>query len=80
MVTYSNASKNKLLQVPYELIEQHGAVSAPVAITMAEKIRSLSHSDFGIGITGIAGPDGGSEQKPVGLVFVALADMYCYAS
>ena len=75
VVTYSNASKNKLLQVPYELIEQHGAVSAPVAITMAEKIRSLSHSDFGLGITGIAGPDGGSEQKPVGLVFVALADI-----
>jgi nicotinamide-nucleotide amidase len=75
VVTYSNASKNQLLQVPYELIEQHGAVSAPVAITMAEQIRSLSHSDFGIGITGIAGPDGGTEQKPVGLVFVALADL-----
>jgi competence/damage-inducible protein CinA-like protein len=75
VVTYSNASKNQLLRVPYELIEQHGAVSAPVAITMAEQIRSLSHSDFGLGITGIAGPDGGSEQKPVGFVFVALADM-----
>jgi nicotinamide-nucleotide amidase len=75
VVVYSNASKNQVLHVPYELIEQHGAVSAPVAITMAEQIRLLSHSDFGIGITGIAGPDGGNEQKPVGLVFVALADL-----
>jgi nicotinamide-nucleotide amidase len=75
VVTYSNAAKNQLLRVPYELLEQHGAVSAPVAITMAEQIRSLSHSDFGLGITGIAGPDGGSEHKPVGLVFVALADL-----
>ncbi|MCI0416441.1 competence/damage-inducible protein A [bacterium] len=76
VIVYSNVSKNQLLQIPYELIEQHGAVSAPIAITMAEQIRFLSRSDYGIGITGIAGPDGGTPQKPVGLVYVALADLH----
>jgi nicotinamide-nucleotide amidase len=76
VVTYSNTAKVQLLDVPMELIERHGAVSAPVAITMAEQIRKLSRTDFGIGITGIAGPDGGTPEKPVGLVFIGLADIH----
>lgn len=72
-VTYSNESKTRLLGVPAELIARHGAVSEPVARAMAEGIRSRSGTDYGIGITGIAGPGGGTPEKPVGLVFIALA-------
>lgn len=72
-VTYSNDSKTRLLGVPVELIARLGAVSEPVARTMAEGIRVRSGTDYGIGITGIAGPGGGSAEKPVGLVYIALA-------
>jgi nicotinamide-nucleotide amidase len=72
-VTYSNESKTRLVGVPATLIEQHGAVSEPVARAMAEGVRARSNSTYGIGITGIAGPTGGTPQKPVGLVFIALA-------
>lgn len=74
LVVYSNESKMDLLAVPATLLEQHGAVSEPVAAFMAEAIRKTAQSDYGIGITGIAGPDGGTPEKPVGLVYVALAD------
>jgi nicotinamide-nucleotide amidase len=76
VVVYSNVAKVEMLDVPRELIEKHGAVSAPVAITMAEQVRTISRTDLGIGITGIAGPDGGTPEKPVGLVFIALADLH----
>jgi len=71
-VTYSNRSKVELLGVPPALIERHGAVSEPVAIAMAEGIRTRTGADVAVGITGIAGPGGGSEAKPVGTVAIAI--------
>lgn len=73
-VTYSNEAKHKLLGVPMRMIETHGAVSAEVACAMAEGCRSVSGTDFAIAVTGIAGPSGGSIEKPVGLIYVAIAD------
>jgi len=73
VVTYSNQAKTELLQVRENLIAQWGAVSAPVAEDMAEGVRILSRVTLGLGITGIAGPAGGSPEKPVGTVFIALA-------
>jgi len=73
-VTYSNAAKSQAAGVSKNLIAKHGAVSEPVAQAMAEGSRHTAGTDFGIGITGIAGPGGGSEEKPVGTVFIALAD------
>jgi nicotinamide-nucleotide amidase len=73
-ICYSNALKTRLAGVPASLIEQHGAVSQPVAQAMAEGIRARTGASIGVGITGIAGPSGGSQEKPVGLVFVGLAD------
>ncbi len=73
VVAYSNRAKVELLKVPEDLLAKAGAVSAPVAEKMAEGVRQISQSTFGLGITGIAGPGGGSEEKPVGLVFIALA-------
>lgn len=74
VVTYSNAAKTDLVAVPAALIEQHGAVSPEVAEAMARGVRARFGADFGIGITGIAGPDGGTPEKPVGLVYIAVAD------
>jgi len=73
-VCYSNGLKSKLAGVPAALIEEHGAVSQPVAQAMAEGVRARTGASIGVGITGIAGPTGGSPEKPVGLVFIALAD------
>lgn len=72
-VVYANSAKTELLGVPAELIAAHGAVSAEVARAMAEGVRTRLGSDYGLAFTGIAGPDGGTEQKPVGLVHWALA-------
>jgi nicotinamide-nucleotide amidase len=72
-VTYSNEAKTELIGVPAELIAAHGAVSEPVARTMAEGALARSRADVAVAITGIAGPGGGSPQKPVGLVHFALA-------
>ncbi len=72
-VTYSNAAKTEMLGVPAELISRYGAVSSQVAAAMAQGIREAAKTDLGLSATGIAGPGGGSEQKPVGLVFTALA-------
>ena len=72
-VVYSNALKTQFANVPKNLIEKHGAVSREVAAALAEGIRHRCVSSCGIGITGVAGPSGGTEQKPVGLVYVALA-------
>jgi nicotinamide-nucleotide amidase len=73
VVTYSNEAKTALLGVPAELIAAHGAVSEPVALAMAEGVRARAGVDLGVGVTGIAGPDGGSPEKPVGTVVVAVA-------
>jgi nicotinamide-nucleotide amidase len=72
-VTYSNASKTELLGVDAELIAAHGAVSEAVARAMASGARRRSNTALGLAITGIAGPDGGSPDKPVGTVFIALS-------
>ncbi|MEA2559064.1 MAG: nicotinamide-nucleotide amidase [Acidobacteriota bacterium] len=72
-VTYTNELKSQVLGVPEEMLREHGAVSEPVARAMAEGVRRIYRSDYGIGITGVAGPGGGSEAKPVGTVHVALA-------
>ena len=74
LVTYSNESKERLLGVPHGLILEHGAVSEPVAREMAEGARRGSGADYGLSVTGIAGPDGGTEEKPVGLVFIGISD------
>ena len=72
-VVYSNELKTQFANVPKAMIDQHGAVSREVAKALAEGIRQRCLSSYGIGITGVAGPAGGTEQKPVGLVYVALA-------
>jgi len=72
-VVYSNRAKVRRLGVPASLIARHGAVSAPVARAMALGIRKTSGADFGVAVTGIAGPGGGTPRKPVGLVYIALA-------
>ncbi len=72
-VTYSNASKEALLGVSAEALERYGAVSEETARLMAEGIRRSSGTDLGLAVTGIAGPAGGSEEKPVGTTFIALA-------
>lgn len=74
LVTYSNAAKISMLGVPAEIIEKHGAVSEETARLMAEGVRKLSGTDLGLSTTGIAGPTGGSKEKPVGTVYIALAD------
>lgn len=73
-ITYSNESKTELLQVPAKLIAAHGAVSAEVAEAMAEGARKNSRADIAVSITGIAGPDGGSAEKPVGTVYIGFAE------
>jgi nicotinamide-nucleotide amidase len=72
-ITYANESKTRFLEVPAGLIRERGAVSAPVAECMATNARRISGSDYAISVTGIAGPEGGTAQKPVGLVFFGLA-------
>jgi nicotinamide-nucleotide amidase len=72
VVTYSNAAKTELLGVAQDLLTEHGAVSEPVALAMADGIRARARVDIGIGVTGIAGPTGGTPEKPVGTVVVAV--------
>jgi nicotinamide-nucleotide amidase len=71
-VTYSNEAKVRELGVDKGLIEKHGAVSEEAAGAMAKGAREKAGTGFGIGVTGIAGPGGGTEQKPVGLVYIAV--------
>ena len=78
-VTYTNEAKHKLLEVQEAILTSYGAVSEQTACEMAQGVRKLFGSDFGVGITGNAGP-GGSEGKPVGLVYIAIAtgkEVYC---
>lgn len=77
VITYSNEAKIELLKVPHEIIKTHGAVSGQTAVAMAEGIRRLRGTDIGVGITGIAGPAGGTAAKPVGLVYIALSASGC---
>ena len=74
VVSYSNDVKSRVLGVSEETLSRYGAVSEETARAMAEGVRRLMQTDIGVGITGIAGPDGGSEEKPVGLVYIAIAD------
>jgi nicotinamide-nucleotide amidase len=74
ILCYSDELKIQLCRIPRELLERHGAVSAEVAEALARGVRDVAGSSVGLGVTGIAGPGGGSEQKPVGLVFFGLAD------
>ncbi len=73
VVTYANDAKTRTLGVEPMLLLEHGAVSAPVAEAMAEGIRRRAETDFGLAITGIAGPGGGTDEKPVGTVFIAIS-------
>jgi nicotinamide-nucleotide amidase len=75
-VTYSNAAKTEMLGVPADLIDAQGAVSEPVARRMAENARQRAGVDLAVSVTGIAGPDGGSAEKPVGTVWFGLADAH----
>ena len=75
VVAYANDAKTRTLGVEPILLLEQGAVSAPVAEAMAEGIRKRAETDFGLSVTGIAGPDGGTEEKPVGTVYIALADI-----
>jgi PncC family amidohydrolase len=74
LVTYANEVKTALAAVPPEVLEAHGAVSAQVARAMADGARSRLGVDLAVAVTGVAGPDGGSAAKPVGLTYVAVAD------
>jgi len=73
VVSYSDQAKIQLLKVPQEMIQKYGAVSEQVAILMAEGIRRISETDYGLSATGIAGPTGGTEEKPVGLLWIGFA-------
>ena len=73
VVSYSNEAKTELLGVPAELIAQHGAVSGEVVRAMADGIASRSRANIAVAVTGIAGPGGGSQAKPVGTVWIAIA-------
>jgi len=72
-ITYANDAKARMIHVQARLIRDYGAVSNQVARAMADGARNTAHADFAVAVTGIAGPDGGSEKKPVGLVYVAVS-------
>ncbi|MGD8839097.1 MAG: CinA family protein [Gammaproteobacteria bacterium] len=72
-VTYSNEAKSEMLAVPVSIIADYGAVSEPVAAAMANGALRHSHADYAIAVTGVAGPAGGSAEKPVGTVWIAVA-------
>ncbi|MEN8729427.1 MAG: CinA family nicotinamide mononucleotide deamidase-related protein [Desulfuromonadales bacterium] len=76
VVTYANSAKIDCLHVPADIIEQHGAVSAACAMAMARGVKTASRTDIGLAVTGIAGPDGGTDDKPVGTVFMAINSPY----
>jgi nicotinamide-nucleotide amidase len=74
VVAYNNKIKESILNIPAKIIRKNGAVSTEVAVRMAKSVREIAKTDFGVSITGIAGPSGGTKQKPVGTVFIAVAD------
>lgn len=73
VVSYSNEVKEEMVGVPHDVLVENGAVSEPVARAMAEGVRDRFGTDWGLGVTGIAGPSGGTDEKPVGLVHWAVA-------
>ncbi|MFH1045634.1 MAG: competence/damage-inducible protein A [Candidatus Omnitrophota bacterium] len=73
IVAYSNKEKQALLRIPVEILKKHGAVSKETATLMAQNIQSIAGTDLGLAVTGIAGPTGGTPEKPLGLVFIALS-------
>lgn len=73
-VTYSNDAKTRTLNVPPEILKKHGAVSAETAEAMAGGMRERAGTTYAVSVTGIAGPGGGSDEKPVGLVYIGYAD------
>ncbi len=73
LIAYDNSAKTALLGIPPSIIKKHGAVSQSVAKAMAIKVRKILNTDYGLSITGIAGPSGGTADKPVGLVFIAVS-------
>ncbi len=74
IVTYSNKAKENILKIPHSIIQKNGAVSKVVAEMMANSVRRLAKADYGIGISGIAGPGGATPKKPIGTVFIAVID------
>ena len=72
LVTYSNQAKMEILKVPKKIIQKHGAVSVQCCLSMVNNLSKISKSKFCISVTGIAGPKGGSKQKPVGLVYIGI--------
>ena len=72
LVTYSNQSKNSILKVPKQIIKKHGAVSIQCCLSMVNNLTKISKSNIAVSITGIAGPKGGTKQKPIGLVYVGI--------
>ncbi|MEW6009220.1 MAG: CinA family protein [Candidatus Omnitrophota bacterium] len=78
IVAYSDEAKIRLLRINRNLIKDKGAVSKDIASAMAKAIRKIAKTDLGVSVTGIAGPTGATERKPVGMVFIAIADRkYC---
>ena len=73
-ITYANDAKEKVLGVSHDTLEKYGAVSFQTACEMAQGARKAAKSDIGVSVTGIAGPGGGTPEKPVGLVYIAIAD------
>lgn len=74
ITAYSNQAKIDLLKVPEQVIQEEGPVSRTCAVTMAQNVRRLLRADIGVGLTGIAGPNGGTPEKPVGSVYIAITD------
>ncbi|MCS6760677.1 MAG: CinA family protein [Candidatus Devosia symbiotica] len=72
-VTYANEAKTRMIHIQARLIRDYGAVSNQVARAMADGARNTAHADYAVAVTGIAGPDGGTDKKPVGLVYVAVS-------
>ena len=72
LVTYSNQAKMEILKIPKKIIQKHGAVSVQCCLSMVNNLSKISKSKFCISVTGIAGPKGGSKQKPVGLVYIGI--------
>ena len=72
LVTYSNQSKISLLKVPKKIISKHGAVSYETCLSMVKNLNKISKTNISVSITGIAGPEGGTKNKPVGLVFIGI--------